>query len=116
MYKVSLEETLYDKILIQALSFVFLIGGLTIVDQILNSISKNCNQLISQLMKTQYIIDAKGKRTGVILPIGEYEKMKEELEELEDIKAYDRAKSRQSEPIPFEQAQKEIELLRKGRV
>ena len=67
-------------------------------------------------MKTQYIVDARGKKMSVILPIGEYEKMKEELEELEEIKAYDRAKSRKSEPIPFEQAQKEIELLRKGRV
>lgn len=67
-------------------------------------------------MKTQYIIDAKGKKMGVILPIGQYEKMMEELEELEDIKAYDRAKSRKSEPIPFEQAQNEIELLRKGNV
>ena len=46
----------------------------------------------------------------------EYEKIIEALEELEDIKAYDRAKSRKSEPIPFDQAQKEIELLRNGRV
>lgn len=40
----------------------------------------------------------------------------EELEELEDIKAYDRAKNRKGEPIPFEQALKEIELLRNGRI
>jgi PHD/YefM family antitoxin component YafN of YafNO toxin-antitoxin module len=73
-------------------------------------------KLILQHMKTQYIIDARGKKTSVILPIGEYEKMKEELEELEEIKAYDRAKTLKSEPIPFEQAQKEIELLRKGQV
>ena len=65
-------------------------------------------------MKTQYITDIKGKKTSVILPIRDYEKIIEALEELEDIKAYDRAKSRKSEPIPFEQAVKEIELLRNG--
>jgi hypothetical protein len=65
-------------------------------------------------MKTQYITDATGKKVSVILPIRDYEKILEELEELEDIKAYDRAKARKSEPIPFEQAVKEIELLRDG--
>lgn len=63
-------------------------------------------------MKTQYITDSTGKKVSVILPIREYEKMLEELEELEDIKAYDRAKARKSEPVPFEQAVKEIEKLR----
>jgi len=67
-------------------------------------------------MKTQDITDTTGKKMGVILPIRDYEKMMEELEELEDIKAYDRAKTRKSEPIPFEQALKEIECLRNGRV
>ena len=67
-------------------------------------------------MKTQYITDTTGKKMGVILPIRDYEKIMEGLEELEDIKAYDRAKTRKSEPIPFEQALKEIELLRNGRV
>ncbi|MEK7720450.1 MAG: hypothetical protein AAB347_12765 [Bacteroidota bacterium] len=67
-------------------------------------------------MKTQYITDTTGKKMGVILPIREYEKIMEGLEELEDIKAYDRAKTRKSEPIPFDQALKEIELLRNGRL
>ena len=65
-------------------------------------------------MKTQYITDTAGKKVSVILPIQDYEKIMEELEELEDIKAYDRAKARKSEPIPFEQAVKEIKLLRDG--
>ncbi|MDP4189198.1 MAG: hypothetical protein Q8907_14500 [Bacteroidota bacterium] len=67
-------------------------------------------------MKTQYITDTTGKKVSVIIPIRDYEKILEELEELEDIKAYDRAKARKSEPIPFEQAVKEIELLRNSRV
>lgn len=58
-------------------------------------------------MKTQYITDTIGKKTGVILPIRDYEKIMEKLEELEDIKAYDQAKTRKSEPIPFEQLETE---------
>lgn len=67
-------------------------------------------------MRTQYIIDTTGKKVSVILPIKDYAKIMDELEELEDIKTYDRAKARKSEPVPFEQAVKEIELLRNGRV
>ncbi len=67
-------------------------------------------------MRTQYITDNTGKKVSVILPIKDYEKILDELEELEDIKAYDRAKARKSEPIPFEQAVKEIELLCNDRV
>ena len=63
-------------------------------------------------MKTQYIADNFGKKASVILPIRDYEKIMAELEEREYIKAYDRAKARKSEPVPFKQALKEIELLR----
>jgi len=65
-------------------------------------------------MKTQFITDVDGRKVSVVLPLRDYEKMIEELEELADIKAYDRAKARKSEPIPFEQAVKEIENMRNG--
>jgi hypothetical protein len=67
-------------------------------------------------MRTQYITDLDGRKVSVILPVRDYEKILEELEELADIKAYDRAKARKSEPVPFEEAVKEIELLRNGRI
>jgi len=67
-------------------------------------------------MRPQYITDSSGKKVSVILSMRDYERILDELEELEDIKAYDRAKARKSEPVPFEQAVKEIELLRNGRV
>jgi len=51
----------------------------------------------------------------VVLPIRSYKKILAELEELEDLRAYDRAKARKSESIPFKQAVKEIALLRSGR-
>ena len=60
-------------------------------------------------VKEQYIIDENGQRVSVVLEIGAYQKLLEELEELESIRAYDQAKSRDDEAIPFEQAVKEIE-------
>lgn len=40
----------------------------------------------------QYIKDANGEKSMVILPAKEFETIMEELEELEDIKLYDEAK------------------------
>jgi PHD/YefM family antitoxin component YafN of YafNO toxin-antitoxin module len=64
-----------------------------------------------------YVVDENGKRVGVLLDIKEYERMVEELEELEDILAYREAKaaleSGEDEAIPLEQAMREI---REGKV
>ena len=62
-------------------------------------------------VKEQYIIDENGQRVSVVLEISVYQKLLEELEELESIRAYDQAKSRDDEAIPFEQAVEEIENL-----
>jgi len=43
-------------------------------------------------MKTQFITDDTGKKMGVLLPIKEYNRMLEELDEFEDVKLYDKAK------------------------
>lgn len=53
-------------------------------------------------MKTQFITDEQGKRTAVILPIKQYERMIENIEELEDIRLYDEVKARQETSINFE--------------
>lgn len=52
-------------------------------------------------MKTQYVTDDDGNRTAVILPIKQYEKMLEDIEELEDIRLYDEVKARKEASIPF---------------
>jgi PHD/YefM family antitoxin component YafN of YafNO toxin-antitoxin module len=44
-------------------------------------------------MGARYVVDENGKRVSVILDIEEYERLLEELEELEDIRAYDEAKA-----------------------
>ena len=60
-------------------------------------------------VKEQYIIDESDQRVSVVLEIGAYQKLLEELEELESLRAYDQAKSKDDATIPFEQAVKKIE-------
>ena len=64
-------------------------------------------------MNVQFISDNKGNKIAVILPMEEYKRICEELEELEAIRAYDAAKASKEEVIPFEQAVEEIERVRK---
>lgn len=59
------------------------------------------------------MVDAKGNRVGVFLPIKDYNKLIEELEDRDDIRAYDKAMSRKQEFIPLDQALKQIETSRK---
>ena len=63
-------------------------------------------------MRTQFVTDDHGKKLAVILPIKDYYKMVDDLEELEDIKLYDKAKKGRLEFIDTEQAFKEIEESR----
>jgi PHD/YefM family antitoxin component YafN of YafNO toxin-antitoxin module len=63
-------------------------------------------------MRTQFVTDDQGKKVAVILPIKEYKKMIEDLEELEDIKLYDASKKAELEFIDAEQAFREIEEKR----
>ena len=57
----------------------------------------------------EYVVDDKDKRKAVLLPVDEWERVVDELEELEDIRLYDAAKEEAGEAIPFEQAIKEID-------
>lgn len=41
----------------------------------------------------EYVVDEKQNRKSVILPLAEWERVVEELEELDDIRAYDQAKA-----------------------
>jgi hypothetical protein len=64
-------------------------------------------------LRENFVVDAKGNRVGVFLPIKNYNKLIEELEDRDDIKAYDKAVSRKQEFIPLDQALKQIETSRK---
>jgi PHD/YefM family antitoxin component YafN of YafNO toxin-antitoxin module len=62
----------------------------------------------------QYIKDANGEKTLVILPVEEFNSLMEELEEMEDIRLYDEAKKNDTgERITMEEAFKRIETKRK---
>lgn len=64
-------------------------------------------------LRENFVVDAKGNRVGVFLPIKDYNKLIEELEERDDMRAYDKAVSRKQEFIPLDQALKQIETSRK---
>jgi hypothetical protein len=65
----------------------------------------------------EFVTDAEGRRTKVILDIEEYEKLLEALEDLEDARESERimedVRAGREERIPWEQAKRE---LREGRV
>ncbi len=57
----------------------------------------------------QYITDKEGNKISVVLPIKEYESMLEDLEEMEDIKLYDEAKTLKEPSVPIDEAFRLIE-------
>ena len=65
-----------------------------------------CHAMIE--LHEEYLVDERGNRKAVVVPVAEWEQVVELLEELDDIRTYDEVKSQPSEPIPFEQAVSEI--------
>lgn len=66
------------------------------------------------ISKNQFITDEGGKKVAVILPVKDYEKMLEELDEYSCIKAYDKTKTRKQEFVPAADMFKSIEKKRKN--
>ena len=58
----------------------------------------------------QFLTDADGKKVSVVVSIEEFEAMRERLEELEDIAAYDAALADGSDPTPLPDFLKELHL------
>jgi PHD/YefM family antitoxin component YafN of YafNO toxin-antitoxin module len=63
-------------------------------------------------MGAQYVVDENGERVSVILPIEEYERLIEALEDLEDARAADEVRAAvargDDEFIPYEQAREDV--------
>jgi PHD/YefM family antitoxin component YafN of YafNO toxin-antitoxin module len=57
----------------------------------------------------QYVVDKDQRPQAVLLPVSEWQQIVEDLDELNDIRAYDDAKESRQEAIDFEQAVREIE-------
>jgi len=63
-----------------------------------------------RMTNEQYLVDATGHRSAVVLDINRYTELIEAEEELSAIRAYDDAKAAHDEVIPFETAVAEIEI------
>ncbi len=50
----------------------------------------------------QYVVDADGNRVSVLLPVAEWEKLRDDLDELYDVIALQEANAEGGEPIPWE--------------
>ncbi len=57
----------------------------------------------------EYIVDEQQRRKAVLLPLAEWDRILEDLENLDDIRAFDAAKAGPQDTIPFEQAAREIQ-------
>jgi hypothetical protein len=59
-------------------------------------------------MHTQFITDEAGKKVAAILPLKDYEKYLDDLDEIKAIKAFDKATAKKIELVSFEDALKEL--------
>ena len=57
----------------------------------------------------EYVVDEHQQRKAVLLPVAEWDLIVSELEELDDIRAYDAAQPHAADRLPFEQAVREIQ-------
>ncbi|RPD41680.1 hypothetical protein EG028_09640 [Chitinophaga barathri] len=63
-------------------------------------------------MKAQFITDSSGKKVAVVLPVKAFEKVMEDLEELDDIRLFDRAKRSAAKGVPMKDAFSQVEARR----
>jgi len=56
------------------------------------------------MLSATFITDGKGKKISAVLPIRQYQLLLEELEDLADIRAYDKAKAKKEKPLPLRDA------------
>lgn len=63
-------------------------------------------------MSAKYITDKKGKKLEVVLTIKDYNKILEELDELQCIKEFDRVSKRKSELVPAKEFFKKLDVKR----
>jgi hypothetical protein len=57
----------------------------------------------------EYVVDEQQRRKAVLLPLAEWDRIVEDLEDLDDIRAFDAAKAGSQETIPFDRAVREIQ-------
>jgi antitoxin Phd len=63
----------------------------------------------------QFVVDEKGRRTGVLLTLRQYQSLLQRIEDLEDIQAAKEALAEEGESIPWEQVKAELHAERARR-
>lgn len=63
--------------------------------------------------KSKFRTVKKGEKISIELSVKEYEKLLDDLDELDGIRAFDEAKSSGERPVPFDRAISEIERSRR---
>jgi hypothetical protein len=71
------------------------------------------DKLCTMTITEQIVLDQKGNAVAVQIPMNQYKKIKEMMEELEDIKAFDKATKRKQHFSPFADAVQRIKASRK---
>ena len=56
----------------------------------------------------EFVVDEKARKKAVLISLSDWKRLLDALEELEDIRAYDKAKSRTEPVVPFEEAVRQI--------
>ncbi|MGA2427397.1 MAG: type II toxin-antitoxin system prevent-host-death family antitoxin [Candidatus Acidiferrum sp.] len=57
---------------------------------------------------TQFLTNKDGEKIAVVISIEEYEKLREQLEELDEIRAFDEAEASGEAAVPFERTVSEL--------
>ncbi len=60
------------------------------------------------IIHPEFVVDEHQNRKAVLVPYEEWQKIVEEMEEIADVKVYDKAKDSPSDPLSFENAVREI--------
>jgi PHD/YefM family antitoxin component YafN of YafNO toxin-antitoxin module len=68
---------------------------------------RGANKMVT--VHPQYVVDENQHPQAVLLPVAEWQQVVEALEELDDIQAYDEAKTNPQEAVAFEQAVRDIQ-------
>lgn len=63
-------------------------------------------------MHPEYVVDEKARKKAVLISFDEWQQLMEDIEELDDIRAYDRAKQEPDDLVPFEEAVRQIKAKR----
>ena len=64
-------------------------------------------------MHPNFVVDQKDQKKAVIVSFAEWRRLMEAVEELEDIRAYDKAMALPEEVVPFEEAVHQIKTKAK---